>query len=335
MRKIHCWIFMILALCGSLFLAACSGGGGGDTTPPAGKLYIAGGDAKTIFAFASANTISGNVAPTSEITGTNTQLNGPYGIAYDSRSDSIIVGNVYGNNVLIFDNVSTMNGDVAPTRTITGLDSPEDIAIDQDRNLLYVTVTHGVAVFANASTVNGSAAPVSLITGTATGFSGDADKRLFLDTKNNRLYVTDPGSFAVMIFDNISTLNGEVAPNRIISSTTPTFDFIWGIAVDVSRDLLYVSDQNTKTITVFANASTASGNIAPTRTIGGAATTMNGPSDIYIDSAADILYVADAFGDQVLIWNSASTIDGNIAPSRSIVGANTGLFYPGDLVLVQ
>ena len=76
-------------------------------------------------------------------------------------------------------------------------------------------------------------------------------------------------------------------------------------------------------------ASTATGNVAPLRTIAGAATGLSFPDGIDVDAAGDI-YVANQFAGVSEFGPAAA---GNAAPIATISGAATGLSSPGRLAV--
>ncbi|MEK7796634.1 MAG: beta-propeller fold lactonase family protein, partial [Pseudomonadota bacterium] len=84
-------------------------------------------------------------------------------------------------------------------------------------------------------------------------------------------------------------------------------------------------------ILVFNNASTASGEIVPNRTISGVLTTLNAPSGIFVDTANNRLYVANYTGNSILLFSNASAADGEIVPNRRISGALTTLNNPSGI----
>ena len=98
---------------------------------------------------------------------------------------------------------------------------------------------------------------------------------------------------------------------------------------------LYVSNSGNGSILRFDNAFTASGDATPAATISGANTTLNSPSFMTLDAAADRLYVANTGDLSVVIFDGVSTKSGtvNIAPTRTIAGAQTGLIQPTDVAL--
>jgi hypothetical protein len=98
---------------------------------------------------------------------------------------------------------------------------------------------------------------------------------------------------------------------------------------------LYVSNSGGGSILRFDNAFTANGDAAPAATISGANTTLNSPSFMTLDAAADRLYVANTGDLSVVIFDGISTRTGiaNIAPTRTIAGVATGLLQPTDVAL--
>ena len=96
-----------------------------------------------------------------------------------------------------------------------------------------------------------------------------------------------------------------------------------------------LSNQNTNSIVRFDNALTATGNIAPSATVSGTATTLDGPQYLAFDPVHDRLFVANVGTatnlGTVLIFDSASTLTGNAAPTRTIGGTVSGLVSPSDV----
>jgi len=199
-------------------------------------------------------------------------------------------------------------------------------ALDVANDRLYVSDLRAILVFNNAGTASGNIAPsrvVSTILGGFGSFNG-----IYLDTVNNRLYAAANGSTGfisdpqqVRVFDNVSTAT-NAAPIR---SFTFASNFIFDIAVDTTKDILYAyhtDGSNQTRISVFANASTRNGfNLVPTRTIIIGESFSSGPSiGIFVDAANDRLY-APRMG-AIMVFDSASTKDGSISgtatPTRTI-----------------
>jgi 6-phosphogluconolactonase (cycloisomerase 2 family) len=295
-------------------------------TPPGGtgtgQLYVVNQSANSILRFSAATAANGNIAPNANITGAATQLSNPQYIFLDAANNRLYVANTGGSSILVFDNASTLNGNVAPTRTITSanLATPTDVALDSGRDLLYVADNLEVAVFANAHTINSVTGAIRVI---QLAFTPGA---IHLDPTNDRLFVADPTSNAIDVFDAASTLNGTVPANRTISGTGTQLAQPLGLQVDGAGRLI-VSNFAPPSITIYANAAKATGNVGPIGVIAGSNTTLTGPTELALDSTTNSgeLYVGDPFGAHVPVFSSISTVAGtiNAVPNRNITGANT------------
>ena len=79
---------------------------------------------------------NGNVAPIRTITGSNTELEYPEGVAVDASSN-VYISNVENSSVTVY--AAGANGNVAPIQTIsganTGLSQPYGVAVDAKANI--------------------------------------------------------------------------------------------------------------------------------------------------------------------------------------------------------
>ena len=213
-------------------------------------------------------------------------------------------------------------------RIITGSNtmlsqSLSDFAIDVANDRLYVSDLRRILVFNNVSTATGNIAPSRIVSTIAGDFGSFVS--LHLDTANDRLYAATNGtaglgSHDIRVFDNASTATNAAA-SRTFSFGT---NFLIDIVVDTTRDLLYVYNRGgTGTeIAVFTGASALNGTVTPARTINiGDSFSSGVPVGMFIDAANDRLYAPRGTG-QVLVFDTASTKNGNVtttaAPSRVI-----------------
>jgi len=123
-----------------------------------------------------------------------------------------------------------------------------------------------------------------------------------------KLYVANGNS--ILRFDDASTASGNLAPAATISGASTQLSSPQHIFVDGAADRLFVANQGGASVLVFDGISTKSGNVAPARTLSGAATGLQSPVDVALDATKDLLYVAD--GRDVLVFGSGSTATGNI-----------------------
>jgi len=242
----------------------------------------------------------------------------------------------FSNVIYVFNAPAFVSGSQLPDRSIavTGLGSGPGLWLDTATDRLYITdfsAAGKVLVVNNASAANGTvAAAARTITGAATGLVSPVGA--WLDPARDQLYVANYSnntSNAIHVFANASTATGNVAPARTIAGAAtllagPLF-LPW---LDVLGDQLYVANWFGDSVTVYPSASTATGNIAPSRTISGALTTLNAPTTLWLDKASDRLYVGNAIPGTVVVFDNASTATGNIAPSRTITtgGSPYGLW---------
>ena len=323
------------------------GGGGGTPTPtptpnptgsptptPAatGKLYVMNTTSNTLLRFDGAFTASGNATPAATIVGTNTTFNSPSFMTLDAANDSLYIADTGDLSVVIYDGISTKNGNIAPSRIIAGpatnLLTPTDVSLDKVKNLLYVADDVDIHVFASASTVNGNPAPLHDLT---VPFAVSA---IFIDGANDRLYVADQSGNAIAVYDHASTLNGPITANRAVQGATNTrLSNPGGVQVDGAGRLV-VSNASPASITIYANAATADGDIAPVAEISGSNTGLSVPDQIFIDTTGTgTLYNADPGAARVAAWANLNTANGNIAPTRAISGASTGMTAGGPVGL--
>jgi sugar lactone lactonase YvrE len=164
-----------------------------------GKIYVA-DNAGSVFVYPKLGSSTGtlNEAPTDTITGVDTGLINPYGIALDA-SDNIYVADDGATSVLVYSAGS--NGDAAPIAIIngdeTGLIDPYGIALDSSGNI-YVADNSAAGVFVypplgGTGWVAGppatySVAPTATISGSNTSLSGPIG--VALDSSAN-IYVVD------------------------------------------------------------------------------------------------------------------------------------------------
>jgi len=296
----------------------------------------------------------------------------------------ILSGNVTHPELQIY-NIDTISGfplDSAPTTTaITlptptktfataqGLHRPKAMAVDEERGLLYIVNDCDAIPQTNCPLPSGSGgqpegnrimvydladlsltAPVRTISGTQTGLNRPFG--VFIDTIRDILYVTNTGTTgtnrnSILIFHNASAINGNRAPDGIISSpggaadtlSTPTAP-----SVNMEDDRLFLINRGNNSIYIYDNASVRSGPIEPDRKIAGASTLLTFSGDgtdvtgaLLVDTSRgkETLFVGqprDPFSTArgALIIFSA---EGNIAPSRIWSGGGAPLAGPSAMAL--
>jgi hypothetical protein len=299
-----------------------NGGGGGGGT--GGQLYVT--TPNSILRFSSAESSNGNIAPAATIRGASTLLSSPQRLFADTANDRLYVANQGGASILIFDKASTLNGNVSPTRFISGnatlLTGPVDVALDSANNLLYVANGTSILVYSAASTINGNVPPVHNIN------LGVSIGGLFLDGPNNQLYVSDPGDNAVDRLDSASTQDVVGIVGGAIAGADTRLSQPRGLWLDASGRIIVSNSATPASITLYPSAgSTVGGDLLPVINISGGNTHLQSPTQIALNRNVGNgeLFVLDPVAASVFVFTNISTNGGNVAPARTINGSNTGL----------
>jgi hypothetical protein len=87
---------------------------------------------------------------------------------------------------------------------------------------------------------------------------------------------------------------------------------------------LYVGNSALNSVSVYSR--TATGDVAPVRTLSGALTGLSYVQAVAVDVVNGELFVASGGGPKITVYDLTSL--GNIAPKRTIAGASTGLAQP-------
>ncbi len=229
----------------------------------------------------------------------------------------LFIANFSGFNVTSYQDPSTVNGNIAPDTNLEGaqtqLDAPSDIVVTANDTLIASNFnTDTVTSYANARESNGNLTPDGNVQGAATLL--DDPTTLAVNMAEDLLFVANFGvNDEILVYTGASTssLNGNLAPTRVITST----DIQNPVGINFgANDDLYVVNSVLNNVVVIANASTTNGNVAATRIIDSASFVT--PFDVFIDSN-DTMYVVD-FTGFIYTFNGASTLNGTVAPDFTL-----------------
>ena len=312
------------------------------------NIYVADLRAASVFVYPPLGSNTGllNQAPTATISGSNTGLAFPIGIALDSRAN-IYVTDLHAASVFVYSPLGSNTGllNEPPLATIagsnTGLIGPYGVTLDSSGNI-YVADSNAAKVFVypalGSSTGPHNEAPTITISGSNTGLRQPFG--IWLDSSGN-IYVVNVTS--VFVYPPLGSSTGLLneAPIATISTTMPTgLSYPQGIALDSSGNI-YVTDcpacylgRGTPGVYVFPAGSNAS--TAPSATISGSATGLESPDGIALDSSGNIYVADDGDGScdgtaSVYVYPAGS--NANAAPSTTINGLSTDLCDPIGITL--
>ncbi len=297
------------------------------TVTAPGTLYVLD---TAVYVYNDMDGATGDIAPdrTFRIAGVDSDTE-YYQLVVAPELDAAFVGiQAAGTNVFRVDDVSSASGDVTATGfSSVGHENPSGLAYDRERDILYVAFSYVLVAYDDASTAAAGTEPDRVLEGpNVSDLVLEFDTRLNLDVTNDRLFVSTADG-KVGVYDDASTVVGDAAPDRLVQLDA-SWDYIWGAAYDAQRDEVYLADQSAEGVYVIADVSSISGMVLPDRHVTGPATQFVGPSQVSYDLANDRLVVIDADGNDVKVFDDASTLDGDVAPTRVIGGAELPIDYP-------
>ena len=235
----------------------------------------------------------------------------------------------------------------------SGLVAPESLAYDAINNRLFVAEFSGyrVKVFDVASITDGenainilgqsnftSSALVNSQAGT------EAPAGLAYDAANSRLFVSESSYARVKVFDVASITNGENAINVLgqttftatgVANTQSGLNYPKGLAYDATNNRLFVSESAGNRVKVFDVASITDGEDAINvlgqtnftgSTSGNTQSKLNSPIAVDFDTTNNRLFVAEASGNRVKVFDVASITNGenaiNVLGQSTFTGAS-------------
>lgn len=291
------------------------------------------------------------------IGGLNTKIEFQCGLYIDpTNGDIYAVNNDTIDTLVIFSRQAV--GDVKPDRELHTPHGTFGIAVDEEKQELFLTVQHDNAIVVYNKSAKGTEAPLRVIQGDDTGLADPHG--MALDAKRGLFYVTNHGSSHSVAEsepgarrkkeettgfplnrDNAVPGSGKIGPPSITVYTKdakgdarplrkiqgPSTQMNWptGIVIDEDRNLIYVANDGGNSVLVFDAA--ASGDAVPLRVIKGPASGVSNPTGIFLDKKNNELWVANFGNHTSAVYNPDAT--GDAAPIRAVRSAPPNQPVPG------
>jgi YVTN family beta-propeller protein len=245
----------------------------------------------------------------------------PDAVVADPSSATVYVADEGQNDITV-----ESEAQFAPVATVPVGADPDGITLDPDTHTVYVadgTSPGSVSVFPGdtCDATDQSACEATTISGL-----GDDPGGIATDPSNDTLYVANEESGTVSV---VSEASDEVVGTVALGSGTAPV----GVAVDTATHDVYVSDSATDAVSVIdgatcnATSQTGCGTTPPTIAVDG------GAAGLAVDSATDVVYVADPDSDTVSVINGATdTVSSSVGVESDAVAV--ALSPSGDQVVV-
>jgi hypothetical protein len=288
-----------------------------------GRLFVVGGDRRTIFVYY--RTDAGNTAPLATIVPAETDLStltNITAIAYDADTDEILLGGANNNLGVVVAYPASSNGTPSPSRMLFGGDtgafgSPNAIAVDPVQHKVYVTSTDAsVAVYTDDFTGSSHVPADAILTGDTTRIVAGRSL-LAVDASHGKLVMSSDNR--ILTFD--AAASGDTAPLAEITPESTGVLSPGNLVRDPSRAELLVGNAGPQPrLSVFS----LSGAAAPPFL-----RSLDRPVDRFGSGPALAL---DAVHGEIFFNSATPGIDifdraatGSAPPLRAIAGANTNL----------
>ena len=249
-----------------------------------------------------------NTAPGEELTppkrlvqGNKTSLQFNNGLYVDPNNGDIYsVESDTGDKMVVFPREA--DGNVEPKRILATPHRVYNIAVDEGRSELFVTVEYPPEIVVYPKGANGKQEPLRKIRGDATGLDG-------------RFY---PPAIKVYPLNAAE----DTPPLRVITGDKTQLN--WPAAMKLNPDTgdLYVANDIGQSVLVFKSAAMAQGNVAPVRVLKGDKTRLRNPTGLFLDRKNQELWVSNLGNASATAYPLMAA--GNVAPLRIIRSAPEG-----------
>ncbi|MSO19660.1 MAG: hypothetical protein EXQ56_04235 [Acidobacteria bacterium] len=276
--------------------------------------------------------------------GEKTEIEFQCGLYIDPKN-----GDIYGVNNDTVDQLVIFSrnarGNVPPDRMLHTPHGTFGIAVDEEKQEMFLTIQHDHAVVVYDKYATGETNPKRLIQGDKTLLADPHG--IAIDTKNRLIFVTNYGSTSTKVKGrgeqrqnfpletvvpgsgrnlppSITVYSmdavGDVAPVRIIRGPKTKLNWGTGISIDSERGEIFIANDMTSEVLVYDV--NANGDAAPKRILAGPKTMIQSPTAVYADVANDELWVTNFGNHTATVYRRNA--GGDTAPLRVIRSAPIG-----------
>jgi len=269
--------------------------------------------------------------PKRVVQGPLTELEFNNGLYLDPKNGDVYsVESDIGDRMVVFSRES--NGNVAPKRILQTPHRVYNIAVDETKQELFVTVEYPPQVVVYRKNASGDEKPIRTLEGDGSGL--DAPHGIAVDEKNRLLYVNTWGHHsnfrvagtgayfppAIKVYS--LDANGPTAPLRVISGDKTQLNWPASMKLNPETGELYVANDIGASVLAFKNVATVQGNVAPARVLKGSKTGLRNPTGVFLDTRHQELWVSNLGNASASAFPLMA--NGDVAPVRTIRSAPLG-----------
>ena len=222
------------------------------------------------------------------------------------------------------------SGDVEPARKLVVTHRAYAMAVDEEKQELFVSVQYPPGVEVYRKRASGEEKPLRVLKGDNTRLADSHG--IAIDQKNKLLFVnnwghiSNPDVAGTGRFEDPSITvfkldaKGNALPVRVIQGPKTQLDWPGTMSLDPETGDLYVANDVGQSILVFHG--TDNGDIAPARVLKGNRTRLSSPVGVFVDAKNRELWVANTGSASATVY--ALGASGDVAPLRQIRSAPEG-----------
>ena len=267
--------------------------------------------------------------PKRVIEGDKTKLEFNCGLYVDPKTGDIYsVEQDTGDRMIVFPHAA--KGNVAPSRQLVIPHRGYAIAVDEEKQELYLTVQYPPKVVVFRKEAAEDEKPLRILEGPRTRL---ADVHgIAIDVKNHLMFVNNHGSDSDYRVAgsgqfrrpsiNVYPLDasGDTAPLRVIEGPKTQLDWPAAMSLDPDRGELFVANDAGDSVLVFRTSD--SGDVAPARVVKGSKTGLKNPTGVFANTDKKELWVSNMGNPSATVYPLEA--NGNVAPLRTIRSAPAG-----------
>jgi 6-phosphogluconolactonase (cycloisomerase 2 family) len=265
------------------------------------------------------------------VSGDKTEIQFNNGLYVDPKNGDIYsVESDVGDKMVVFPHDAS--GNVAPKRQLHTMHRVYNIAVDETKSELYVTVEFPPEIDVYRKNASGEEVPLRRLVGSETGLN--SVHGIAIDEKNQLLYVNTWGHYsdftvagtgkyedpAIKVYPLYAS--GDWKPLRVIQGDKTQLDWPGAMKLNPENGDLYVANDIGNSLLVFSNISTAKGNLAPTRAIKGPKTKLSYPTGVALDLTNREVWVSNMGAASATVYPLMA--DGDVTPVRIVRSAPDG-----------
>ena len=265
--------------------------------------------------------------PKRVIGGNKTRMEFNCGLYIDPKSGDIYsVNNDTMDTLVIFSREA--KGNVPPDRELYTPHGTYGIAVDEQKQELFLTVEHTNAVVVYRKLAQRDEQPLRILQGEHTGL--EDPHGIAVDTRSQFLFVTNHGNArnrerggrfeppSITVYP--LGASGDTAPVRVIQGARTRLNWPAQLSVDEEHQELFVANDADDSVLVFRT--TDSGDVAPARILRGPQTGLKNPTGVFVDTANQEIVVSNMGNHSATVY--PRTASGDVAPLRTIRNSPQG-----------